>query len=235
MYLKNKIGVVTGATSGIGWEIAKVLLEGGMKLYLLGRSFDRIQDQFGNDRYLNQYQFIYVDLNQSESIEQSLESIHEEVGIDILIHSAGSIYLSEMENGSLPNFDEQYRINLRAPYHISKSLIPLLRKKKGQIFFLNSTAGIDSWAEIGQYAATKHGIRAIADSLRKEVKDDHIKVTSIFCGSVDTPMQESVQKMRGNKYHPDQYMDAQAIADLIYQLLILPDNMTVTDITVTSN
>ena len=76
----------------------------------------------------------------------------------------------------------QFAANVQAPYALLQAALPLLRAASGQVVFLNSTQGLTASPEVGQYAATQHALRAIADSLREEVNEQGIRVTSIFLG-----------------------------------------------------
>lgn len=230
----DKVGVVSGGTSGIGLEVVKKMLTQGMRIYVLGRNFELLKVQLKDHDNSANCEFVPIDMNRPDQIREGLAELNKEAGIDVLIHCSGVISLSTLEKGEVSDLDEQYRINLRAPYLITQILLPKIRKNTGQILFLNSTAGLRSWEEIGQYSSTKFGLRALADSLREELKTDRIKVSSLYLGSVDTPMQKKVQKIRGNEYQSQNYMDPAEIAKIVFQLICLPDDIEVKDITVSS-
>jgi NAD(P)-dependent dehydrogenase (short-subunit alcohol dehydrogenase family) len=80
-----------------------------------------------------------------------------------------------MESAPLEEFDRQYRINVRAPFALTQALLPMLITRRGQIVFINSSAGINAMPDVGHYAATRHAIKAVAGSLRAEVTDIHIR------------------------------------------------------------
>jgi NADP-dependent 3-hydroxy acid dehydrogenase YdfG len=152
-----------------------------------------------------------------------------------LVHSAGVIFLGPFEKVGIENLDEQYRINVRAPYLLTQKLLPTITKSKGQIVFVNSTAGLSSWENNSQYSASKHALRAVADSLRKEVASSGVKVMSVFPGATDTPMQKQVQQMEGNEYDPDNFLAASEVARTIITSISLPQNSMITEITIRPN
>ena len=76
----------------------------------------------------------------------------------------------------ITDFELQYRTNVLAPYALTQALLPMLAAYRGQIVFVNSSAGLAAPENLSQYAATKHALKAIADSLRKEVNPDGIRV-----------------------------------------------------------
>lgn len=234
--LKNKTAVVTGATSGIGLAIAKALINQGTKVFMIGRSSKKLEKIFAEDFFTNpNIVFLQTDLSSNDNINTTLDQLKTEPKIDILIHSAGVISLGPVENHKIEDLDHHYQVNVRSRYLITQRLISIIKKSKGEILFLNSTAGLGAWENIGQYSATKHATRAFTNSLRKELAEDRIKVTSFFLGSTATPMQEYVQKELGNKYEPEKYLSPNEVADTVIHVLKLSKNVTITDIIIKSN
>lgn len=234
--LKNKTVVLTGATSGVGLAIAQTLISLGSKVFMIGRNSEKLEKTFGKEFLTNpNIVFIKTDFSVSEEIESMLDQLHNEKKIDILIHSAGVISLGAIESHKVEKLDYHYQVNVRSRYLITQKLISKIKKAKGEILFLNSTAGLGAWENIGQYSATKHATRALTDSLRKELAKDKIKVTSFYLGSTDTPMQEYVQKELGNEYEPEKYLSPAEVAGLVINVLNLSKNVAVTDIIVKSN
>jgi NAD(P)-dependent dehydrogenase (short-subunit alcohol dehydrogenase family) len=89
------------------------------------------------------------------------------------------IFQSSVERGSGGDFDVQYATNLRAPYLLTQTMLCLLKSSRGQIVFINSSAGLASRPNAGRYCATEHALKALADSLRAEVNSDGIRVLSV--------------------------------------------------------
>jgi short-subunit dehydrogenase len=111
-------------------------------------------------------------------------------------------------------------------------MLPLLVASRGQIVFINSTAGLTAnRAEIGQYAATKYGLRAIADSLREEVNPCGVRVTSVYLGRTASPMQEALHREEGKSYEPQMLLQSGDVASVVIQSLVLPRTAEITDIT----
>jgi short-subunit dehydrogenase len=130
------------------------------------------------------------------------------------------------------DFDQQYRINVRAPYVLTQALLPMLRSRPGQIVFINSSVGLRAKANVGQYAATKHALKAIADSLRDEVNKEGIRVLSVFLGRTATPMQAAIHEMEGRAYHAERLMQSDDVAAMVINALNLPRSAEVTDISI---
>jgi NADP-dependent 3-hydroxy acid dehydrogenase YdfG len=150
--------------------------------------------------------------------------------VDMLIHSAGIISVGSLEVSSVADFDKQYKINVRAPFLLTQALLPMLRSGKGQIVFINSSAGVNASANIGPYAATKHALKAIAESLRQEVNEQGIRVFSIFPGRTATPMQAEVHEREGKIYHPERLLQPEDVAKIVLQALSLSRTAEVTDV-----
>jgi NADP-dependent 3-hydroxy acid dehydrogenase YdfG len=234
--LKNKIALVTGATSGIGLAITEALISLGTKVYMIGRNSKKLEKIFGKDFNANpNIVFIKTDFSNSDEINSMLDQLKTVPKIDILIHSAGVISLGPIESHKIEKLDYHYQVNVRSRYLITQQLISKIKKAKGEILFLNSTAGLGAWENIGQYSATKHATRALTESLRKELAKDKIKVTSFYLGSTATPMQEYVQKEMGNEYEPKKYLSPKEVASIVVSILKLSKNVAVTDIIIKSN
>jgi PAS domain S-box-containing protein len=150
--------------------------------------------------------------------------------VDYLIHSAGLIAVSPVEQAELDTFDQQYRTNVRAPFALTQSLLPLLRRAGGQVVFINSSAGMKGLANSSQYAATKHALRAVADALRDEINDEGVRVLSVFLGRTATAMQAAVHAIEGKPYHPEVLIQPDEAAEMILQLIHTAHSAEVTDI-----
>lgn len=229
-YFKDKTIVITGATSGIGKSLAVLLNKEGAELILIGRNFVYLNNELPNG---HNCKFVTVDLNNDSDIEDFTKQINSScTKVNILIHSAGIIYLGSLQEMPVDKLDEQYRINVRAPYLITQKLLPLIRNAEGQIVFLNSTAGLQTRELLGQYSASKFALKAIADSLRLEVCELGINVLSVFLGATATPMQEKVQQDMGRAFDPVAFMSSDKIAERI--LLVMQNGKVagVTDVTI---
>ena len=223
---------MTGASRGIGRAIAVALAQKGARLYLIGRDQTALGMTATLARQFSQADCLLVDLTVEADIERLSQHLCREAGkLDILIHSAGIIFQESMERARIENLDAQYATNVRAPYAVTKRLLPLLTTARGQIVFVNSSAGLSAKrAELGQYSATKHALKAIADSLREEVNQKGIRVLTLYLGRTATPMQEALYQQAGMAYHPERLLQAEDVASVVIQALVLPPTAEITDI-----
>ena len=152
----------------------------------------------------------------------------------MLIHCAAVFLPGQLERASVEDFDRQYRLNVRAPYLLTQALLPMLKTCQGAIVFLNSSVVFRPKANISQYAATKHALKAIADSLREEVNADGVRVLSVFPGRTATPRQEVLFRSEGRSYNPHLLLQPEDVAELIINTLALPRTAEVTNINIRS-
>jgi len=166
------------------------------------------------------------------SIERVEELVRKEFGkLDILIHSAGIIQHSLMANTSMDDLDRQYTANVRAPYALTRTLLPLLRTSRGQIVFIHSSLALTAQRpEVGKFAATQHAMKAVADSLRHEVNASGMRILSIFLGRTATPRQERLYREEGQTYRPELLMQPKDVAEMVICALTLPRTAEVTDV-----
>jgi NADP-dependent 3-hydroxy acid dehydrogenase YdfG len=232
--LTNKIAVVTGSSSGIGRAIALDLAAKGAMLCLVGRKLETLEAVATMARETAPKVLSYcADLTVDEDIWKLSGCLERDFGhIDVLIHSAGVISLGKLQSACVQELDWQYRANVRAPYLLTQALLPMLISCQGQIVFINSSAGLSAKASVGQYAATKYALKAIADSLREEVNADGLRVLSVFPGRTASPMQAAVHERESKAYHPEHLMQPQDVAAVVLNALSLPRSAEVTDISI---
>lgn len=234
MNWRDQIAVVTGASSGIGQTIAMRLADRGATLVLIGRNAARLEAAAELARpKAARVLIVCADLNCDEDINRVSTELQREFGaIDILVHSAGIFFMGSVELAPLAELDQLFRINMRAPYALTQVLLPLIRSRRGQVVFINSSVGLTTRANVGAYAATKHGLRAIADTLRQEVNSDGVRVLSVFPGRTATPQQEIIHALEGKQYQPNLLMQPTDVASAVLDALAIPRTAEITDVNI---
>jgi NADP-dependent 3-hydroxy acid dehydrogenase YdfG len=228
------VAVVTGSSSGIGRAVADALAAQGLCLCLTGRDADRLrsaaQEIGARGRRVLTHQ---ADLSSDEGIRSLVERVTTDLGrVDVLVHAAGTVRLGNVEAAGWDDLDEQYRINLRAPFLVTKALLALLKESSGQVVFVNSSAGLRPGVDNGIYAATKQALHSIAGSLRDQVNPYGVRVLSVYPGRTATPMQARVHHFEGRPYDGAALLQPSDVADMIVAALALPRTAEVTDIMV---
>jgi NAD(P)-dependent dehydrogenase (short-subunit alcohol dehydrogenase family) len=223
-HMKGKVAVITGAGSGIGRAIALKLARKGLM---------KVAKECGE--YCEMADTYVLDLGVDRDINRTVKEIRKKFdALDALVHCAGVIFIGTIREAVIDDFDRQYRINVRAPYLLTKELLELIVARQGQIVFINSSQGLIAGEGAGQYAATKHALKAIADSLRAEVNSDVVRVISIYPGQTASPMQAALYMQKGKKYCPERLLQPDDIAAVVLNALLIPRTAELTDISIRS-
>ena len=230
--LENQVAVVTGASSGIGKAIALGLAAQGAILCLIGRKPEALQSVADAAKGKAPRTYCYqADLAVDREVQELITYIKRDLKfVDILVHSAGVIWLGPLETVAPEQLDDHYQTNVRAPYVLTQGLLPSIKSRKGHILFVNSSAGLTARANVGQYAASKHALKAVADSLREEVNPAGVRVLSLFLGRTASPMQAAVYATEHKPYNPELLMQPEDVASVAIHALTLPRSVEVTEI-----
>jgi len=230
----GRLAIVTGATGAVGAAIARALLSEGASVCALGRSIATLEEVADRSNWpRNQVHLYQVDLTSAAAIEQfCAEYIRQQKRVDILVHSAGIATLNPMSVAAMSDFDQQYQVNVRAPYQITQALLPALIVNKGEVVFINSSAGQRASSGNGQYAATKHALRAVADSLREEANRHGVRVLSVYLGRTASRMQAALHQHEGRPYDAGKLLQPEDVASIVVHALELPRTAEVTDVNV---
>ncbi|MFL6054322.1 MAG: SDR family oxidoreductase [Actinoallomurus sp.] len=235
--------LITGATGGIGSEVADLLYDAGHALILVGRSAERLEelaarlagptplalDPAARWATEDRVRTLPLDLSDPRRIEASLADV-DLPPLDGVVHSAGAVELGTVAEGRPETWIEQLVVNAAAPAELTRLLLPSLRATRGHVVFVNSGSGLRARAGWGAYAASKHALRALADALREE--EPEIRVTSVYPGRTASEMQRKVRAQEGGDYDPADYMSARTVATVIVNALATPRDATVTDVSV---
>lgn len=232
--LGGRTCVLTGASSGIGWALAIALARTGARVWAIARRRERLDALVGEVAGSTGAVLpVVADLERDEDVASAAQEILSGSDrVDVLIHSAGAITLGAFESISIADLDRQYRVNLRAPVVLTQALLPALKRAEGQIVFINSSAGLRASASNALYAATKHGLKAIADGLRDEVNAERVRVISVYAGRTATPMQVSVHEHEGRAYRSELLLPPQDVVEVVLAALSVPPSGEVTDVSV---
>ncbi|HEU5037850.1 MAG TPA: SDR family oxidoreductase [Nocardioides sp.] len=215
--------LLTGAGSGIGAVLARRLHDRGDSLVLLARSEERAAELRAE---YDRADVLVADLSWPESVESLV--LPDE--LDSVVHGAGVVEIGAVAELSIEDWAAQLRVNLVAPAALTRVALPALRAARGTVVFVNSGAGLTAHPGWSAYAASKHGLRALADSLRAE--ESRLRVTTVYPGRTATPMQQKVHRQEGKEYDPADWTRPETVADAILHVLDLPRDATITDLTV---
>lgn len=183
--LKNKVVLITGATGGIGGEIAQQMKNAGATVVVSGRNSEKLKNDF-NDDFIK----IVADLSADGACEKLVNDTIEKTGhIDILINNAGITKDTLMMRMTDEQFDDVINTNLRATFKMCRAAImPMMKQKYGRIINMASIVGVVGGAGQTNYAASKGGIIALTKSIAAEVASRGITANCIAPGFIKTPM-----------------------------------------------
>lgn len=223
----GQLAVVTGASGAIGGALATTLGREGARVILVGR--DRARLEASASRTGAAAEIRVCDFARPGEPEKlAIELRDRQPRLDILAHAAGLFLDGDLASADDQAFERLLRVNLRAPLELTRGLLPLLKRNQGQIVFLNSS--VAARRGVGLYAASKHALRAIADSLRAEVNADGVRVLSVYPGRTASAMQKSILRAEGRDYDAARLLRPEDVAQSILGALRLERTAEVTDL-----
>jgi len=194
--LKNSVVAVTGASSGIGREIALQLSREGARMLLVARQTKLLQEVAEEARHLGgQAAVATIDLSVSGGPESVVESAVREFGsIDVLVNNAGATVFGPFDEAEPDSIRRVISINLEAPVLACRAAIPHFKRNgKGAIVNIASLAAFATPAWLATYAITKAGVLALSRNLRFELRPYGVRVVGVYPGDVDTTFADTAQ------------------------------------------
>ena len=185
------VALVTGASRGIGRETAFLLAKRGVALALVGRPSSRLDDTAEQVRKSGaRFELAHCDLRSAEQIESAAKRVIDELGTpDAVIHNAGVIHRAAVEETSTSAYDEQLGINLRAPFLLTRAVLPAMRAAgRGRIVFVSSISATLGSARAAAYCASKWGVVGLMKSVAEELSGSGLMAVAVLPGSVATDM-----------------------------------------------
>ena len=181
----ERAAIVTGASSGIGLAIARMLRDEGFALTLVSRRPEKVQAVAEELAAVA----VAADVGKVEECARLVSEHRERFGrLDMLVNSAGIGIAGRIEDLPPKHFDLQLGVNLRGLFFTTQAAIPLLRESKGWIVNLASIAGTMPAPGLATYGATKAAVISLTRSLNQELEADGVRAIAICPGFVDTPM-----------------------------------------------
>ena len=178
MDFQGKIALVTGASSGMGAETARLLSDGGARV-------------FGAQRGPSDFEDIVVDFADPSSPEKAIDHIAKATGqLDILVNNAGVMREGTVEETSLDDWHLQMQINLTVPFLLIRYALPLLRAAGGAIVNVGSIEGLGNNPRHPAYGASKAGLHGLTRAVAVDHGPDGVRCNAVAPGWIDTPLNE---------------------------------------------
>jgi cyclopentanol dehydrogenase len=198
MKLKDKVAIITGGTLGIGEAIANEFAKEGAHLIILGRNNERGKAISGylTTSYGVSCEFYQTDFNDSRSIVETIDKITGKYPrIDILVNNAGIATGGTVESLSEEEWDEIFRVNVKAPFLMCKYIVPIMRENgSGSIINIGSSAGLVGAWGLHAYSATKGAVIQLTKSMASQYAKDKIRVNALCPGATRTPLLDKVDQ-----------------------------------------
>jgi 3-hydroxy acid dehydrogenase / malonic semialdehyde reductase len=200
--LENKIVLITGASSGIGFSCAAEFAKQGANLILAARRIERLKNISNvlRKKYKIEIKTIKLDVRMNTEVQKAIRSLPEKwKKIDILINNAGlSRGLDKIFEGKLIDWEEMIDTNVKGLLYVSREVIPkMVKRNSGHIINIGSIAGHELYQKGNVYCASKHAVDAITKGMRLDLNGTKIRVTTIDPGLVETEF--SIVRYRGDK------------------------------------
>lgn len=223
MELKNEVAIVTGVSKGIGLATVKALLNEGCKVAGWSRTAPEIKDA--------NFKFYNTDVQSFESVKLAYDATVADLGkdISILVNNAGLGFEGPLATQDHDQWRQMFATNVDGVLYCSQLVIPQMQANdKGHIINIASIAGTTGIPGMSAYCATKHAVRGLSHSLYKEVRNDGIKVTCIYPGSVNTNFFDAIDSVTTSEH----MMRPEDIAETIVHSLKTHPNYHQVDIEV---
>lgn len=188
--LKNKNIIITGASGGIGLAVAEKCAARGANLVLLARRLDKLEQikQDLEQRYAVTVHIYQLDVSKTEEIKAVFSKIIAELGtVDILVNNAGFGLFRYAHDATIEEVKGMFSVNVVGLIACTSMVLPLMKKQNsGHIINIASMAGKIATPKSSVYSATKHAVLGYSNSLRMELTDDNVFVTTVNPGPIAT-------------------------------------------------
>jgi short-subunit dehydrogenase len=227
--LQGKVVLITGASSGFGEDAARLFASEGCRVVLAARRVEKLQaiareiQGAGGEAFV-----IPVDVNQRIEIERMVQTVLDRYGrVDILFNNAGLGGVDWFENLKPERHIETLvRVNLTGTMLVTHAVLPgMLKRRAGHIINMSSVAGLIAASLITTYSASKYGVRAFTDALRREVSPFGIKVSGIYPGPATTEFGKHLERTKARERIPwsiDVHMTSEYVARRVVDVAKYP-------------
>jgi NADP-dependent 3-hydroxy acid dehydrogenase YdfG len=230
--LEGRTALVTGASRGIGAEVAQWLAVSGARVALVARTrsaLEEVADRIGNEAVV-----VEADLSSESGASAAAVKVHRTFGgaPDILVNNAGVFQLVELERTTVEDYAAALRTNLLAPFVFVRAFLSDMRQRgSGHIVTIGSVADRKIFAGNGAYAATKFGARAMHEVLREETRGSGVRATLVSPAGVNTDIWNPI-RFPGQSEPPDRsvMLDPGAVANAVLFALMQPPDVNIDEL-----
>jgi NADP-dependent 3-hydroxy acid dehydrogenase YdfG len=233
--IKDKVVVITGASSGLGEATVRRLAAEGARLVIGARRLDRLR-ALASELGLGDAAAVETDVTSVEQVRHLVDHAVATHGrIDVILNNAGLMPHSLLERGKVEDWDRMIDVNLKGTlYGIGAALPHMIRQKSGHIINVSSVAGHKVRQSTAVYAATKTAVRVISEGLRMEMVPHNVRVTIISPGAVQSELADSITEpeiaQNMHAFYEANAIPASSFADMVAFAIGQPENVAVNEI-----
>lgn len=239
--IKDKVIVITGASSGLGEATARLLATKGARLVLAARRLERLQ-QLAADIIKAGGQAIAVktDVSNRSEVDNLIKTAQKQfAAVDVLFANAGIMPQAPLYKVQVDEWDNMIDVNIKGVLYSIAAVLPIMRERRaGHIINMSSVAGLKvASGRATVYSATKFAVKAISEGLREEVAEEGIRVTCLYPGAIQTELVNSINDKESRaavQAFYDSYgnISADAVARAVVYALEQPTDVAINDISI---
>jgi NADP-dependent 3-hydroxy acid dehydrogenase YdfG len=233
--IKDKVVVITGASSGLGEAAARRLAKDGAKLVLGARRLDRLQ-ALAKELSLGPDAVVQTDVSKYDEVKRLVDHAVKLHGrLDVMINNAGPMPQSLLQRLKIDEWDRMIDVNIKGVlYGIAAALPVMQAQKSGHIINVSSVAGHKVRPGGTIYSATKSAVRVISEGLRQEVKPYNIRTTIISPGAVESELPDTITDpdigAAISKFYKETAISADSFANIVAFAMSQPDDVDINEI-----
>jgi len=236
--IKNKVVIITGASSGLGEATALLLAKYGAKVVLAARRKERLEKLASQIISQGGEALVVVaDVAVQSDVERIAEETLKRYGrIDVLINNAGIMPQATLDKLKVEEWDKMIDINVKGVLYGIAAVLPTMQQHSGHIINLSSVAGLRVAAGRGTvYSGTKFAVKAISEGLRVEVAKDNIRVTTLYPGAVESELKYGSSDPEASEniqaFYKAYEIPASSVARAIAYAIGEPEEVAINEIT----
>jgi short-subunit dehydrogenase len=228
--LEKKNCLITGATGGLGKEIAIELAKKNCNLFLTGRQNKKLEKLNEELKKINKNNLIkYKDCNlqETQELDDLIQKIRDEFNsIDILVNCAGMFPVSQISQSTLEQYDSCMNLNVRIPFVLSKEFSKgMIKNRWGRIVNIASSGAYNGLRNTAIYRSSKHALLGLSRSLHNELKEFNVRTFCISPGPIKTDMGKDIVKKENPNENYDTFMKPNEIAEFITFAISFDNNL----------
>jgi len=233
----KKTAIITGASSGIGRETARLFARQGIRLILCGRREERLQRLEEELSRLTEVMYLSFDIREKEEIQAAISSLPDAFShVDILINNAGNAHgLDPIQEGSIDDWEAMIDINVKGLLYMTRFVLPgMVERGHGHVVNIGSIAGKEAYPGGNVYVATKFAVDGLTRAMRQDLLGTGVKVSAVHPGLVHTEFSEV--RFKGDKERAESVYKGyrpllpEDVADSIWYIVSRPAHVNIADL-----